>query len=222
MARPSALSSSHSLSNPLCSSGLVLWTAGPRNYSSVTYPVLRHHKPSSHHPAFSQFSKVGISEKFLSTLVHQHNSDFSLKRVYYKYSYKIVLNFNRKLRKPFSELADRMDAMSLNESRSTKHKTTEQKLSQLDNIFSFYTANPSSFPQSHCQEFIQQLQHLTPGKIKIQFPAVGRLKYVRFYYLFNNYIYNDVFQLFYILCISFASGADLVSEHFVPSLSLLL
>uniref|UniRef100_A0A665W0V1 separase n=1 Tax=Echeneis naucrates TaxID=173247 RepID=A0A665W0V1_ECHNA len=46
----------------------------------------------------------------------------------------------------------------------TKSKiSTEQKLAQLESIFSFPTADSSSFPQIHCQEFIQQLQHLPQG-----------------------------------------------------------
>lgn len=88
----------------------------------------------------------------------------------------LLYNSNRKLRKSFSELADKMDAMSLNEPSSTENKTsTEQRLSQLENIFSFPTADSSSFPQNHCQEFIQQLQHLPPGKIKNTVFSVAKL-----------------------------------------------
>ncbi|XP_018528986.1 LOW QUALITY PROTEIN: separin [Lates calcarifer] len=66
----------------------------------------------------------------------------------------------KKLRKSSSELADKMDALSLNELGPT---CNEQRLAQLENIFSFPTADSSSFPQNHCQEFIHQLQHLPPG-----------------------------------------------------------
>ncbi|XP_042338042.1 separin-like, partial [Plectropomus leopardus] len=70
----------------------------------------------------------------------------------------------KKLRKASSELADKMDALSLDELHPNESKkSTEQKLSQLENIFSFPTADPSTFPRSHCQEFIQQIQHLPPG-----------------------------------------------------------
>ncbi|XP_044033677.1 separin isoform X2 [Siniperca chuatsi] len=65
----------------------------------------------------------------------------------------------KKLRKASSELADKMDALSLDESKNC----TEQRLSQLENIFSFPTADSCTFPKSHCQEFIQQIQHLPPG-----------------------------------------------------------
>ncbi|XP_058488332.1 separin isoform X2 [Solea solea] len=70
----------------------------------------------------------------------------------------------KKLRKSSNELADKMDALSLKELSSTEPKTSaEQRLTQLENTFSFPTADSSSFPKTHCQEFIQQLQHLPPG-----------------------------------------------------------
>ncbi|XP_044204007.1 separin [Thunnus albacares] len=66
----------------------------------------------------------------------------------------------KKLKKTSSELADKMDALSLDELSPT---STEQRLSQLENIFSFPTADSSTFPQNHCQEFMQQIQHLPQG-----------------------------------------------------------
>ncbi|TMS19821.1 Separin [Larimichthys crocea] len=55
-----------------------------------------------------------------------------------------------------------MDALSLDEP-SEPRTYTEQMLSQLENIFSFPTADSSTFPKSHCQEFIQHVQHLPEG-----------------------------------------------------------
>ncbi|XP_065811017.1 separin [Labrus bergylta] len=70
----------------------------------------------------------------------------------------------KKLRKSSGELAEKMDTLSLNELSPSKTKnSTEQRLSQLENIFSFPTADSSTFPKSHCQEFMQQIQHLPPG-----------------------------------------------------------
>ncbi|XP_051271664.1 separin isoform X1 [Dicentrarchus labrax] len=70
----------------------------------------------------------------------------------------------KKLRKPSSELEDKMDALSLNDpSLSESKNSTAQMLSQLENIFSFPTPDSSTFPKSHCQEFIQQIQHLPSG-----------------------------------------------------------
>ncbi|KAF7667734.1 hypothetical protein LDENG_00051570 [Lucifuga dentata] len=70
----------------------------------------------------------------------------------------------KKLRKTSSELADRMDALTLDDLSLAESKTiSEQKLSQLENIFSFPTSDSSTFPQHHCQEFIQQIQQLPSG-----------------------------------------------------------
>nr|XP_046239902.1 separin isoform X2 [Scatophagus argus] len=70
----------------------------------------------------------------------------------------------KKRRKEASELADKMDALSLDELSSDKSKnSTEQMLSQLESIFSFSTLDSSTFPSSHCQEFIQHIQHLPQG-----------------------------------------------------------
>ncbi|XP_026161906.1 separin isoform X2 [Mastacembelus armatus] len=66
----------------------------------------------------------------------------------------------KKLKKSSCELADKMEALSLSELSSTESKASAERLSQLEKIFSFPTADSSSFPQSHCQDFIQQLQHL--------------------------------------------------------------
>lgn len=73
---------------------------------------------------------------------------------------------NRKLKKASSELADKMDALTLDDpSPSQSKNSTEQMLTQLENIFSFPTADSATFPKTHCQEFMQQIQHLPPGKI---------------------------------------------------------
>ncbi|XP_070758909.1 separin [Enoplosus armatus] len=70
----------------------------------------------------------------------------------------------KKLKKASNELADKMDALSLDElSPSEPKNSTEQRLSQLEDIFSFPTADSSTFPKSHCHEFVQQIQHLPPG-----------------------------------------------------------
>ncbi|XP_059186202.1 separin isoform X2 [Centropristis striata] len=70
----------------------------------------------------------------------------------------------KKIKKASNELADKMDALSLDELSPGEFKnSTEERLSQLENIFSFPTTDSSTFPKSHCQEFIQQIQHLPPG-----------------------------------------------------------
>ncbi|KAK9529134.1 hypothetical protein VZT92_013248 [Zoarces viviparus] len=70
----------------------------------------------------------------------------------------------KKLRKVSSELADKMDALSLDELSPNESKiSTEQRLSRLENVFSFPTADSATFPKSHCQDFLQLIQQLPAG-----------------------------------------------------------
>lgn len=59
-----------------------------------------------------------------------------------------------------------MNSLSLDELRPDESKSsTEKKLVQLENIFSFPTFDSSTFPKSHCQEFMQQIQQLPEGNL---------------------------------------------------------
>ncbi|XP_034537905.1 separin [Notolabrus celidotus] len=70
----------------------------------------------------------------------------------------------KKLKKASSDLAEKMDGQSLDElSPGESKNSTEQKLLQLENIFSFPTLDSSTFPESHCQDFKQQIQQLPQG-----------------------------------------------------------
>ncbi|XP_061583549.1 separin [Cololabis saira] len=70
----------------------------------------------------------------------------------------------QRLKKKTNDIAEKMDSLSLNEVPQTVSTTsTEQRVSRMEDLFSFSTADPSSFPQSHCHEFTQQIQHLPPG-----------------------------------------------------------
>lgn len=65
-----------------------------------------------------------------------------------------------------------MDALSLNELTQT---LCEQRLTQMENIFSFPTADPLTFPENHGQEFIQQIQHLPSGRIILSLISLATL-----------------------------------------------
>ncbi|KAM8917809.1 separin isoform 2-T2 [Spinachia spinachia] len=67
----------------------------------------------------------------------------------------------KKLRKASSELADKMEALSLGE--LGPNESTERRLSRLENIFSFPTVDSATFPKSHCQEFLKLIEQLPPG-----------------------------------------------------------
>lgn len=119
-------------------------------------------------PSYQHFGLyIKIFQQNISNLIKIHFTfddwlTFVLYLLYYKLcsNIAIALMWNRKLRKVSNELVDKMDSLSLDESKNG----TEQRLSQLENVFSFSTADSSTFPKSQCQEFIQQIQHLPPGK----------------------------------------------------------
>lgn len=72
---------------------------------------------------------------------------------------------SRKLRKASSELAGKMESLTLEEKSPNDRKdATEQMLLQLEGIFSFPTADSSTFPESHCREFTQLTRRIPPGE----------------------------------------------------------
>ncbi|KAF7206960.1 separin [Nothobranchius furzeri] len=69
-----------------------------------------------------------------------------------------------KLKKASSDLSDQLESLSLSwSSRDVSAGSTEQRLSQMENMFSFPMSDPTSFPQNQSQEFMQKIQHLPPG-----------------------------------------------------------
>ncbi|XP_029948057.1 separin [Salarias fasciatus] len=79
----------------------------------------------------------------------------------------------KKLKKSPSELAEKMDALSLDELKTVPGASAEQMLSQMESIFSFSTAESESFPQKHCQDFAQSIQRLSPGLTVCLISVVG-------------------------------------------------
>lgn len=72
-----------------------------------------------------------------------------------------------------------MHTLSLNELTQT---VREQRLAQMENIFLFPTADPSTFPETHGQEFIQQIQHLPSGRIILSLISLATLTAVSVFY----------------------------------------
>lgn len=152
VADSSALPTSRCLSEPVRSVGLDHGTARLRNYSNATQPVDRHHKSSSNSQAHSQLSQVSTQCVIRMVSIY----DFPL----VTWCFPTLCHSNRKRKKASSELEDKMDALTLNELTQT---VCEQRLTEMEKIFLFSTADPWTFPQNHGQEFIQQTQHLSPG-----------------------------------------------------------
>lgn len=66
----------------------------------------------------------------------------------------------RKLKKSSNDVTEGLSALSLEESSGV---TQSQKLSTLEKIFSFTSSHPTQFPQTHCQQFTEQLKDLPAG-----------------------------------------------------------
>ncbi|XP_071350863.1 separin [Trachinotus anak] len=124
--------------------------------------ALQHFPSPTIYPTLSTLLALtlGQQDPITTTMLHAQSLGITSRH----HTIRHLASCLKKLRKSSNDLTDKMDALSLNELSSTNSKTsTEQRLAQLENIFSFPTADSSSFPQNHCQEFIQQLQHLPPG-----------------------------------------------------------
>lgn len=80
------------------------------------------------------------------------------------FSLLLRVALHRKLRKATTELADKMGSLSLDELGPNESKNSPKHiLSQVENVFSFTTADSSTFPKSHCQEFVQLTERLPKG-----------------------------------------------------------
>ncbi|XP_053297462.1 separin isoform X2 [Pleuronectes platessa] len=123
---------------------------------------LQHFPSPTLHPTLCALLALALGQQDPVTTALLHAESFAITSRHR--TIRHLASCLKKLKKSSSELADQLDALSLNELSSTESKaTTEQRLNQLENIFSFPTADSSSFPQNLCQEFIQQLQHLPTG-----------------------------------------------------------
>ncbi|XP_034442068.1 separin [Hippoglossus hippoglossus] len=123
---------------------------------------LQHFPSPTLHPTLCALLALALGQQDPVTTALLHAESFAITSRHR--TIRHLASCLKKLKKSSSELADQLDALSLNELSSTESKsTTEQRLIQLENIFSFPTADSSSFPQNLCQEFIQQLQHLPTG-----------------------------------------------------------
>lgn len=73
--------------------------------------------------------------------------------------------FCRKLKKSCNDVTEGLGALSLEE---TSGATQSQKLSAVEQIFSFTSSHPTQFPQTHCQQFTQQLKDLPAGNSRAE------------------------------------------------------
>ncbi|XP_071396976.1 separin [Centroberyx affinis] len=126
------------------------------------WSALQHFPPPTLYPSLCALLALTLGQQDPITTAMLHTQSLGVTSRHRMIRH--LASFLKKLRKTSSELADKMDALSLDELSPAQSRTPpEHRLSQLENIFSFPTADSSTFPQQHCQDFIQQIQHLPSG-----------------------------------------------------------
>ncbi|KAM9860344.1 separin [Aulostomus maculatus] len=118
--------------------------------------ALQHFPPQSIFPTLCALLALSTGQQDPSTTAMLHSQSLGITSRHR--TIRHVANCLRKLKKTSTELSDKMEALTLDEPAGT-----DQRLSQLENIFAFPTADSPTYPQSHCQEFRQQLQQLPSG-----------------------------------------------------------
>uniref|UniRef100_A0A3Q4MVM5 separase n=1 Tax=Neolamprologus brichardi TaxID=32507 RepID=A0A3Q4MVM5_NEOBR len=116
--------------------------------------TLQHFPPPTLYPTLCALLALttGQQNSITTAMLHSHSVGITSRHRTIRHIASCL-----KLKKASSELEDKMHTLSLNELTQT---VCEQRLTQMENIFSFPTADPSTFPETHGQEFIQQIQHL--------------------------------------------------------------
>ncbi|XP_071231967.1 separin [Salvelinus alpinus] len=123
--------------------------------------ALQHFPPPTLYPSLCGLLALSLGQKDSVTTAMLHVQSLGVTSRHHMTRH--LANRLKKLKKSSSELADRLGSLSLEEPSSQTGSPIEQRLSQLEKIFSFPTAEPSVFPQQHCQQFITQLQDLPTG-----------------------------------------------------------
>uniref|UniRef100_A0A8C7QDB7 separase n=1 Tax=Oncorhynchus mykiss TaxID=8022 RepID=A0A8C7QDB7_ONCMY len=123
--------------------------------------ALQHFPPPTLYPRLCGLLALSLGQKDSVTTAMLHVQSLGVTSRHHMTRH--LANRIKKLKKSSSELADRLGSLSLEEPSSQTGNPIEQRLSQLEKIFSFPTAEPSVFPQQHCQQFITQLQDLPTG-----------------------------------------------------------
>ncbi|CAK6955656.1 separin [Scomber scombrus] len=120
--------------------------------------ALQHFPPPNIYPTLCALLALATGQQDPTTTAMLHSQSLGISSRHR--TIRHLASCLKKLKKTSNQLADKMDALNLDELSPTSN---EQRLSQLENIFSFPTADSSAFPQNHCQEFIQQIQNLPQG-----------------------------------------------------------
>ncbi|XP_059426784.1 separin [Carassius carassius] len=129
-----------------------------QSYLRSSWLLLHHFPPPSlfTHICTLLAQSLGQKDPITTAMLHAQSLGVSTRH----HMTRHVVSQLRKLKKSCNDVAEGLGALSLEE---TSGATQSQKLSALEQIFSFTSSHPTQFPQTHCQQFTQQLKDLPAG-----------------------------------------------------------
>ncbi|XP_067229495.1 separin isoform X1 [Chanodichthys erythropterus] len=129
-----------------------------QSYLRSSWLLLHHFPPPSLYPHICSLlaQSLGQTDPITTAMLHAHSLGVSTRH----HMTRHVVSQFRKLKKSCNDVAEGLGALSLEE---TSRATQSQKLSALEQIFSFASSHPTQFPQTHCQQFTQQMKDLPAG-----------------------------------------------------------
>ncbi|XP_016127572.1 separin-like [Sinocyclocheilus grahami] len=129
-----------------------------QSYLRSSWLLLHHFPPPSLFPHICSLlaQSLGQTDPTTTAMLHAQSLGVSTRH----HMTRHVVSQFRKLKKSCNDVAEGLGALSLEE---TSGATQSQKLSALEQIFSFTSSHPTQFPQTHCQQFTQQLKDLPAG-----------------------------------------------------------
>uniref|UniRef100_A0A8C1JG81 separase n=1 Tax=Cyprinus carpio TaxID=7962 RepID=A0A8C1JG81_CYPCA len=129
-----------------------------QSYLRSSWLLLHHFPPPSLFPHICSLlaQSLGQTDPITTAMLHAQSLGVSTRH----HMTRHVVSQLRKLKKSCNDVAEGLGALSLEE---TSGATQSQKLSAVEQIFSFTSSHPTQFPQTHCQQFTQQLKDLPAG-----------------------------------------------------------
>ncbi|XP_067316142.1 separin isoform X2 [Pseudorasbora parva] len=153
---------------PHASTPLDLSVEAVQLYLRSSWLLLHHFPPPSLYPHVCSLlaQSIGQTDPITTAMLHAQSLGVSTRH----HMTRHVVSQFRKLKKSCNDVAEGLGALSLEE---TSGATQSQKLSALEKIFSFASSDPTQFPQTHCQQFTQQMKDLPAGITVCMLSLVG-------------------------------------------------
>uniref|UniRef100_A0A8C2L5V9 separase n=1 Tax=Cyprinus carpio TaxID=7962 RepID=A0A8C2L5V9_CYPCA len=129
-----------------------------QSYLRSSWLLLHHFPPPSLFPHICSLlaQSLGQTDPITTAMLHAQSLGVSTRH----HMTRHVVSQLRYLKKSCNDVAEGLGALSLEE---TSGATQSQKLSAVEQIFSFTSSHPTQFPQTHCHQFTQQLKDLPAG-----------------------------------------------------------